>query len=240
MFIDPTSLAGNDVGLDRLEEIERASQRLVAQALVEFTEARSIFNTESDLQANIGEDITREALERMGVSGPRLRVAGTMDYKRARLVFHPEYAIRQALLVDSKAEKGGEGVARLQTSQTSMRIRQNRGGQVMDVPGTLPVVITRGLESFLTTTLFVKYVYEENGDGHNNLRFMKVICLPNGMLQSRYNPDAEHNIWNAGPNAPTRGEPFRTRINFTRLVALAAWRVQDIHLDPPVPFVWRP
>lgn len=164
-----------------------ASQRLVAQALVEFAEARDIFNSESDLQANIGEDITREALERMGVSGPRLRVAGTMDYKRARLLFHPDYAVRQALLVDSKAEKGGEGVARLQTSQTSMRIRQVRAGQVLDVPGTLPVVITRGAELFLTSTLFVKYVYEEDAQGHNNLRYLRVICLPNGMLQDRYN-----------------------------------------------------
>jgi hypothetical protein len=240
MFIDPTTLGGSEAGLNRLEEIERASQRLVAQALVEFTEARDIFNSESDLQANIGEDITREALERMGVSGPRLRVAGTMDYKRARLLFHPDYAIRQALLVDSKAEKGGEGVARLQTSQTSMRIRQIRGGQVLDVTGTLPVVVTRGAELFLTSTLFVKYVYQENAHGDNNLRYLRVICLPNGMLQDRYNPDAEHNIWNAGPNAPTLGEPFRTRINFTRLIALAAWRVQDIHLDPPAPFAWQP
>ena len=87
MFIDPVTLGRDDAGMNRLEEIEKATARLVTQALVEFSDARAIFNSESDLQADIGEDITREALERMGVSGTRLRVIGTMDYKRARLVF---------------------------------------------------------------------------------------------------------------------------------------------------------
>jgi type II restriction enzyme SfiI len=237
MFIDPNTL-GADAALDRLEEIEKASQRLVTQALVEFDDAREIFNTEVDLQKDIGEDITREALERMGVSGARIRMAGTMDYKRARLIFHPAYAVRQALLVDSKAEKGADGVARLQTSQTSMRIRQVRAGQEYDMPGELPQIITRVGLPYLTTTIFAKYIYEKTNSA-NNLRLIRVICLPSGMLQNRYNPDAQHSIWNAGPNAPTRGEPFRTRINFQRLRALAAWRVQDIHLDPVEPFAWQ-
>ncbi len=161
-----------------------------------------------------------------------------MDYKRARLVFHPEYAVRQALLVDSKAEMGAAGVARVQTSQTSLEIRQVRAGQVIAQPGGLPIAVASGGVNFLTTTVFVKYHYDETEHG-NNLEMIQVICLPNGMLQDRYNPDAQHSIWTAGPNAPTLGEAFRTRLSFPRLRALAAWRVQDIHLDPAEDFVWH-
>jgi len=238
VFIDPATLGQDKAGTDRLEEIEKATARLVTQALVEFADARPIFNSESDLQADIGEDITREALERMGVSGARIRVIGRMDYKRARLVFHPEYGVRQALLVDSKAEKGAANVARLQTSQTSLLIRQIRAGREIAEQGTLPAILTHNGVSYLTTTVFVKYHYRETEKG-NNLKLIQVITLPNGMLQSRYNPDAYHSIWNAGPNAPARGEAFRTRINFQRLKALAAWRVQDIHLDPAQEFRWN-
>ncbi|MGP8260711.1 MAG: SfiI family type II restriction endonuclease [Acidobacteriaceae bacterium] len=237
MFIDPATLGKTAKGMNRLEEIEKATARLVSQALAEFADARSIFNSESDLQGDIGEDITREALERMGVSGARIRVVGKIDYKRARLVLHPEYGVRQALLVDSKAEKGATNVARLQTSQTSLEIRQIRAGHEIAVQGSLPTVLDRDGVQFLTTTVFVKYHYIETEHG-NNLRLIQIITLPNGMLQSRYNPDSRHSIWNAGPNAPARGEAFRTRINFQKLKALAVWRVQGIRLDPAAPFHW--
>jgi len=238
MFIEPSDLRQSPDGLHVLEDIERASQRLVVQALVEFHDARRIFNSESDLQGDIGEDITREALDRMGVSGARIRVPGKIDYKRARLVFHPDYAVRQALLIDSKAEKGALNVARVQISQTSLEIRQVRAGQNIAEQSALPQSVTSGGLNFLTTTIFVKYHYEETESG-NNLKTIKVICLPNGMLQDKYNPDAQHSIWTAGPNAPTLGEAFRTRLSFTRLKALAGWRVQDVLLDPAEPFVWR-
>jgi Type II restriction enzyme SfiI len=238
MFLDPQTLPTISNGLDILEDIEKASLRLVTQALAEFGEAKEIFDSESDLQADIGEDITREALDAMGVSGARIRVSGKMDYKRARMIFHPDYAMRQALLVDSKAERGAENVARIQTSQTSMRIRQVRAGQLVDVTGSLPEVFVRAGVPFLTTTIFVKYSYEETADSRNLLRMIRTVCLPNGMLQNRYNPDATHSIWQAGPNAPTLGEAFRTRLNFPRLIAVAAWRVQNIHLDPQTAFQW--
>jgi Type II restriction enzyme SfiI len=235
VFLDPVTLAHD---LDELEAIEKATLRLVTQALVEFGEAREIFNSEADLQADIGEDITREALERLGASGPRVRVSGKMDYKRVRFVFHPTYALRQALLVDSKAEEGAENVARIQTSQTSMHIRQVRSGEEFDVPGTIPTVLIRGDLSYLTTTVFVKYSYScENAANH--LHMIRTFCLPNGMLQDRYNADPRHGIWQAGPNAPTRGEAFRTRVNLPRLRTAAAWRVQEIPLDPAGPFHWK-
>src|SRR5436309_16071605 len=117
MFIEPAELANQP---DRLEEIEKASMRLVTQAVYEFRlTAAEIFAREKDLAQDIAEDITREALDRLGVSRMDLRLFGKIDYKRARYVFHPEYAVRQALFVDSKAEKES-GTATLQTAQTSL------------------------------------------------------------------------------------------------------------------------
>jgi Type II restriction enzyme SfiI len=118
-----------------------------------------------------------------------------------------------------------------------MRIRQVRSRRALDVPGELPKVLIVGGQSFLTTTVFVKYVYEDSGR-RNRLTLIKIACLPNGMLQDIYNPTAEDTIWRAGPNAPTRGEEFRTRLSFSLLQQKAAWRVQNIHIDPETPFVW--
>ena len=87
--------------------------------------------------ADIGEDITREALDRQGIPTIPVRLFGKIDYKRATFLFQPEYAVRQALFVDSKAEKvSGAGTATIQTSQTSMRIRQVRSNEMFDVPET--------------------------------------------------------------------------------------------------------
>jgi hypothetical protein len=58
--LDPNTLAGNP---DLIEAIEKGSTRFVAQAIELFrAEAIDIFAHESDLQADIGEDITAEAL----------------------------------------------------------------------------------------------------------------------------------------------------------------------------------
>ena len=65
-------------------------------------------------------------MDRMGTSVIPVRLFGKIDYKRARYVFHPEHSIRQALFVDSKAEKTeGARTITIQTAQTSMRIKQN-------------------------------------------------------------------------------------------------------------------
>lgn len=123
MLLDPEQLRDD---LDRLEEIEKASLRLVVQAIYDYQDtAIEIFREESDLVADIGEDITREALDRLGVARIDQRLFGKIDYKRARYLFHPDYAIRQALFVDSKAEKAsGQRTATLQTSQFSMTVHQ--------------------------------------------------------------------------------------------------------------------
>jgi hypothetical protein len=235
MLLDPKQLT-ND--LDRLEEIERASLRLVVQAIYEYRDtAIEIFQAESDLVADIGEDITREALDRMGMARIDQRLFGKIDYKRARYLFHPDYAIRQALFVDSKAEKvSGQGTATLQTSQFSMTVHQFRAGQNVEVKGALPKVLTIRDISYITTTIFVKYNYEEK-ESRNELNSITVAAVPNGLLQERYNPSPKDTIWLAGRNAPTLGEAFRVRLSFSRLKAKAGWRVQKI-LVPPDDFVW--
>jgi hypothetical protein len=235
MLLDPTQLIDD---LDRLEEIEKASLRLVVQAIYDYREtAIEIFYAESDLVADIGEDITREALDRMGVSKIDQRLFGKIDYKRACYLFHPDFAVRQALFVDSKAEKvSGQRTATLQTSQLSMIVRQVRAGEEIEVAGSLPPILTVQDTSYITTTIFVKYNYVE-GNGSNSLNSITIAAVPNGLLQERYNPSAQDSIWLAGRNAPTLGEAFRVRISFSRLRAKAGWRVQKMLL-PPHNFVW--
>ncbi|RKH77440.1 type II restriction endonuclease, partial [Corallococcus praedator] len=135
----------------------------VSQAIFDYRQqAKFIFENETDKVADIAEDITREALDRMGVSKIDQRLFGKVDYKRAKYLFLPDFAVRQALFVDSKAEEtSGQGTATLQITQLSMRVRQTRAGIVYDEQGRLPTIIDIGSNSFLTTTNFVKYNYTE-------------------------------------------------------------------------------
>ena len=214
---------------------------MVTQAIYDFRdEAGEFFVHEPDAVADIGEDITREAMDRMGTSVLPVRLFGRIDYKRARYVFHPEYSVRQALFVDSKAEQAaGARTVTIQTSQTSMSIRQMRSGQPTDEQGTLPRVLQLQGVDYLVTTVFVKYNYENSEDkSEKALQNISVTCLPNGMLQDQYNPTHQQSIWLAGRNAPSRGEPFRVRISLPRLKGMANWRVQNIGLDSGTVFSW--
>ncbi len=235
MLIDPNQLKEN---LERLEEIEKASLRLVVQAIYDYRDvAVEIFREESDLVADIGEDITREALDRMGMAKINQRLFGTIDYKRARYLFHPEYAIKQALFVDSKAEKiSGQRTATLQTSQFSMDVHHKRADKIREVSGTLPKMLSIRDNDYITTTIFVKYNYEEISQS-NELHSITVAAVPNGFLQKMYNPSADDGIWLAGRNAPTRGEAFRVRLAFSKLKEKSNWRVQFIPTTPDQ-FVW--
>lgn len=227
--------------LDLVESIEKATLRLVVQAIVDFSaEASQIFLAEQDLVADIGEDITREALDRLGASTMPVRLFGKMDYKRARYLFLPDFSVRQALFVDSKAEHvSGQRTATIQTAQTSMKIRQWRQRSIVEEEGKLPIVIPTQRGELLTTTIFVKYNYtEETNSKSNQLLSINVLCLPNGLLQERYNPTPDDTIWLAGRNAPSRGEAFRVRISLPRLKYKQRWRVQSILLSPSVPFIW--
>lgn len=234
MLISPYDLQNN---LERLEEIEKSSLRLVVQAIYDYRSmAQEIFRIESDLVADIGEDITREALDRLGMSRIDQRLFGKIDYKRARYLFHPEYAVKQALFVDSKAEKvSGQGTATLQISQLSMMVKQIRSGREVDTPGRLPHILQLRGEPYITTTIFVKYNYQEVAD--NVLSSITIAALPNGLLQEKYNPSPADSIWLAGRNAPSLGEEFRVRLSFSRLQAKSNWRVQKVPM-PPDDFVW--
>ena len=235
MFLNPEELRNDPA---RLEEIEKASLRLVVQAIYEYRAiAEETFREETDLVADIGEDLTREALDKLGMSKIDRRIFGKVDYKRARYVFHPEYSVKQSLFIDSKAEKiSGQGTATLQTSQFSMSVRQIRFNQNLEVAGKLPAILNLKNESFITTTLFVKYNYQEVEE-RNLLRSIIVAALPNGILQEIYNPNVEDTIFIAGRNAPTLGEEFRVRLSFARLKSKASWRVQQIPMSPD-DFTW--
>ena len=238
MTLDPRQLKTEP---SLLEEIEKATLRMVTQAIYDFRdEASEFFVHEPDAVADIGEDITREAMDRMGTSIIPARLFGRIDYKRARYVFHPEYSVRQALFIDSKAEQvAGSRTVTIQTSQTSLRIRQIRSGQPIDVQGTLPRTLQLQGVDYLVTTVFVKYNYEDSeGKSEKALQSISVTGLPNGMLQEKYNPSHEEGIWLAGRNAPSRGESFRVRISLPGLKQLANWRVQNIELGPDDSFSW--
>lgn len=234
MFLNPEDLKNDP---KRLEEIEKASLRLVVQAVYEYRAvAEETFREESDLVADIGEDLTREALDKLGMSKIDRRIFGKVDYKRARYVFHPELSIKQALFIDSKAEKiSGQGTATLQTSQFSMSVRQIRFNQNLEVAGKLPAILNLKNESFITTTLFVKYNYQEV-EKRNLLRSITVAALPNGILQKIYNPDVSDTIFVAGRNAPTLGEEFRVRLSFARLKLKAKWRGSKFQCRPMISF----
>jgi len=230
MFIDPADLAHESA---ILEDIEKASMRLVTQAVFEFrNEAAENFARQRDKPQDIAEDLTREALDRLGVSRMDSRLPGNIDYKRARYLFHPEYAIRQALLVDSKAEKE-DRTATLQVAQTSLRIRHIRAGNAVDEAGGLPPIAQSDKGDCVTTSIIVKYIYDD--DPAPILKKAIVAAIPNGFLQEQYNPTAADTIWRTGRNAPQRDEPFRVRLVFQRLQQKKRWRVQVIDIPPPPP-----
>ena len=132
---------------DLLESIEKATLRLVVQAVYSFAgEAADIFRNERDEVQDVAEDVTREAMDRIGTSVIPVRLFGNIDYKRARYLFSPDFSLRQALFVDSKAEKvEGARTVTMQTSQTSMRIRQIRADAEVDEAGLFLLFTTTGM-----------------------------------------------------------------------------------------------
>jgi hypothetical protein len=235
MHLNPNELASD---LAKLESIEKAALRLLVQALFDYrSQASEIFRNETDNAADIGEDVTQEAISKLGMSKINRRLYGKVDFKRACYLFLPEFSIRLALFIDSKAEKpSGEGVARIQMSQLSMTVKQIRAGAEVTESGKLPNVLSLDGCDYLTITMFVKYVYAKEPRG-NELKKIIVVSLPNGFLQDKYNPTHADTIFTSGPNAPTRGEDFRTRLSFNRLKSKEKWRVQTI-LPEPSSFTW--
>ena len=217
--------------LDELEGLEQTVMEIVLQALADYrVDAETIFREETDKPQDIAEDVTREALEAMGVSGISERLYGKVDYKKAIYVFLPNPQ-PVALMLDAKAEKAnGDRTATIQMSQTSMIVKMRRSGAAIEEPGKLDQVISRNDRQLRVVTVIAKYVYKEHGQSQKLQRII-VACIPNGALQERYNPAVDDTIWLAGRDAPTLGEDFRVRLSYTKLQQKAAWRVREIDVS---------
>ena len=215
---------------EQMETLEQTSFSMVTQALTDYaSQSVAIFKEEVDQPQDIAEDVTREAIELMGLPQIHMRLYGKVDIKKAVYVFMPE-AIPVALMLDAKAEKpSGSGTATIQMSQTSMHVKMLRQGKVIDEVGKLPSFIQRDGRSLYVVTVFAKYIYDVIDNAHVLKRII-ATCLPNGLLQDRYNPSENDTIWRVGRNAPTLGEDFRVRISFAELRSKASWRVQDIQI----------
>jgi hypothetical protein len=231
----------DDLSLVEIEDIEKQSMRVLFQAAVDFGfDAHDIYYQSSDEPKDIAEDITREMLDRLGGYQIQQRILGNVDYRKARYVIMPNLLVRQALFVDSKAEKEKRN-ATLQMSETSMFIRQMRGGVAIQEKGNLPSVSVYRDLRYLSTTMLAHFQYEDHHD-HHILQALTLIAVPNGKLQDSYNPTASDTIWMAGRNAPSRGEDFRVRLGFDLLEAKAAWRIQRLLYYPVtrrVEYVWK-
>ena len=213
---------------DKIENLERTVMSIVVQAMRDYwAEAVTIFREETDQPQDIAEDITREAIATMGVSGTQDRLYGKVDVKKAIYAFLPE-PTPVALMLDAKAEKrNGDRTATIQMSQTSMRVRLQRQGTDLDEAGKLETTIKRGDRAYRVVTVIAKFVYEE-GENRRKLHRIIVACIPSGDLQSQYNPTTNDTIWLVGRDAPTLGEDFRVRVSYTKLFKKARWRVQQI------------
>jgi len=215
---------------EQMEFLEKTTFSMVTQALSDYADQAShIFSEEVDQPQDIAEDVTREAIEAMGLPQLHMRLYGKVDVKKAVYAFLPE-AYPVALMLDAKAEKpNGNRTATIQMSQTSMRVRMMRSGNAIDEAGKLPSYMERNGRSLYVVTVFAKYIYDTSGDAHFLERII-AACLPNGLLQNHYNPDAKNTIWRAGRDAPTLGEDFRVRISFADLRKKAGWRIQEIYV----------
>ena len=219
---------------------------MVVQALKDYiTKIMLTFQYETDKPQDIAEDVTREALDAMQLPRINTRLYGKVDIKKAIYVFRPHEiprppsysmlttppeGIRVALMLDVKAEKTDENTVTIQMSQTSMHVKMIRGGKLVDKKGLLEEFIEPEGKMLRTVTIIVKYIYgERESESGFTLKKIVGVCLPNGQLQEKYNPDAQHTIWGPGKDAPTRREEFRARVKLRELKKITPWRVYEIY-----------
>ena len=220
---------------DAVESIEKLTLRWVFQAVKDFGfDAYAVFRDSPDEVKDIAEDITREILDRLAGYNIGQRLLGNVDYRKMRYIILPEQVIRQALFADSKAEKTA-ATATMQMSQLSLCVHQERSGKTQSVAGHLrPIHVTSSGEQCLSTSVLLHYHYHDvpNGARLDHVLHKATLCVvPNGLLQAKYNPNAQDSIWRKGRNAPSRGEDFRVRLSFPALSQKASWRVQSIEYD---------
>jgi hypothetical protein len=139
MLLNPETLPQ---ALDRREETENPTLRLVTQAMDDDrAPARAIVREAGDVGSDIGEALTRDALDRLGMPRVGQRLFGTVDDHRAGSLVHSDDAIAQALFVDSPADS------------TLYGCKHIRFGQAVNVQGNMPTVIPLRGEASLTPTL---------------------------------------------------------------------------------------
>ena len=234
------------INYNGIEQIEMTAFAMVVQALDDFkVSAKCIFHEENDKPQDIAEDVTREALDKMSLPKINERLYGNVDIKKAIYVFlphaipttssysmpmSPPKGIRVALMLDVKAEKEDETTVTIQMSQTSMRVKMLHNGKQVNKKGLLEEYIQPEGKMLRTVTIIVKYVYGEC-ESRFVLKKIIAVCIPNGQLQERYNPDAKHTIWGPGKNAPTHGEELRIRVKLKKLMEITPWRVYEINTD---------
>ena len=144
----------NQLTVEQIENIEKLTLRWLVQATLDFgIEAYDIFKYSPDNVKDVAEDITREIAERLAGYNLSQRIFGTVDYKKARYIILPDQIVRQALFLDSKAEKT-ETTATLQITQTSMEIRQLRGGVPVTEQGLYLKFTTMKKVNFLAQQCF--------------------------------------------------------------------------------------
>lgn len=219
------------LSLEEIEEVEKLTLRWMFQAVLDFgMEAYEIFLRSPDEVKDVAEDVTRELLDRLPGFNVRQRIFGTVDYKKARYIILPDQITKQALLIDSKAEKDNR-TATIQMSQTSMAVRQRRTSTEVGEKGFLPEISEYSGDEYLTTTALIHYNYSDQGANIRQLEEVTLAVTPNGRLQALYNPHIDDGIWRAGRNAPTLGEDFRVRLSFEDLKLKRSWRVQKVYYN---------
>ena len=83
---------GEPMTLDELERLERTALEMVVQALTDFgPQAETIFREETDLPQDIAEDVTREAVDAMGLPSIGHRLYGKVDFKKAIYIAWPKH-----------------------------------------------------------------------------------------------------------------------------------------------------
>ena len=138
-----------------MEHVEQTTFFMVLQALTDYVKTATIlFREEVDQPQNIAKNVTREAMDAMGLPQLHERLYGKVNFKKAIYTFLPQ-AQPVALMLDAQAEKQhGDRTATIQMSQTSLRVKMQRGGQVTDERGHLEPFIQRGdLTLYVVTVL---------------------------------------------------------------------------------------
>lgn len=238
---------------DEHEAVEKQTLRTVVQALQEYSrEAKQIFdNTKAPSKTEVivlAEDLVQYALEVAETYPINRRYAGFIDYKRIRWLPTPYGLLPQAFLVDAKASTENNRET-LQQSQLPMdadfvskdaHVTMKAGVPPhIELPGTMG-----GPLLAVTSSLFVHFYYKDVSDTeppYRELKSIYALAIPHARFKPRYNPDAHTTFFGQGKHSSARNEEPRIRVYFTRLMAMAPWRLQQLEFkgDSYTTPLWR-